>query len=273
MSFFRVFTVELSKLYRQKRLYIFLLLPILFTTLLCLWNKQSNVRPMLSPEVSMQMLNNLLPFLGFFFMIMVASYLIAEDYDAGTLKLLLLRPVSRISLFNAKVAALLSAILSFYALFLAMCFLIPMIFFGTQQTVQFTDNYQIPEFTGMTMSWDESVRFIALCYLLSSAGAFVLGSILLFFSTAAAKPSVAITFSVILFVACYIWMMVFRSTAMMKFSPWNFMNLFIPYFIEKNGTDQWVLGTFTEYVQLMGIYLGISYLLSILIFRRRDILK
>lgn len=269
MSIFRVLSVELSKLYRQKRLYVFLLLPLLFVVLFCFGMKRSNARPMFGPEISIQMLNNTMPFLGFFFVIMTASYLIAEDYDSGTLKLSIMRPISRFTVFNAKFITMCISIITFYAVYFAVTFSVPGLFFGTQETVTFTENYQIIEFVGITMNWRESIGFIAMCYGLSSLGAIVLGSIMLVLSSAAVKPSVAITLSVIFFVFCYVTM---SGSNFFTYNPWRHMYLFIPYFVQKMelaGESSFL----KEMLSLMSLYFIVSYILSGILFMRRNILK
>ncbi len=271
MSFFRVLSAELSKLYRQKRLYIFLLIPILFIMFMCFIVSKSN-GTLLGPEMSVQLLYNVMPLLGFFFVIMTASYLIAEDYESGTLKLSIMRPISRFTVFNAKVATLCIAIFTFYSLFFLATLFIPDILYGRQETIVFTENYQISEFTGLTMSWQDTVIFIAKCYLLGSTGAFVLGTIMLFFSTSVPKASVAITLSVILFVICYVWMAVFSNTDMIAYSPWTFMYIYVPYFSSILGRGE-VWGGPAKILSLMGIYTLVFYVLSCTVFLRRNIIR
>lgn len=273
MIFFRVLYVELFKLFRQKRLLVFMLIPILTATLTCFFYTPSTGRQTLGPELSVQMLNNVMPFLGFFFVIMVASFLVAEDYDSGTLKLSIMRPVSRFTIFNAKVVTLYTAIFTFYLLFFVVTFFLPTILFGTNETVVFTQNFQVSEFVGFTMNKLDAIWFIFRCYLLSSSGAFVLGTILLFFSTATSKPSVAITLSVVLFVACYMWMAIFSNTPMIRFSPWTFMYLFVPYFSEYMGRGVAWRIPLIEMLGLMLLYFTIPYILSNIIFLRKNILK
>lgn len=280
MMLFKITGNELYKILRQKRIYIFLFFPLFFSLFLIYsikqWNKNNpdRINTIFASDITFSTLDNVLVFIAFFYAIMVVSFILAEDYADGTIKLSLMRPVSRLSVLNAKIIAYYLSVLIFFIVTFAVTFIIAYCF-GTHESVMIFSNSQFKEFQGITVPFGEGLKFLATCYFLCAFSVFVLGLIFFFFGAVTGKPSLAITLSIAFFVGSYFYMMMFRNTPYLKFSLWmQFQFLYKSFYIE-----QWSLpantlvGFFKQNLLICTIYAAIFYPLTVVSFWRKSILR
>ena len=280
MIFLRLVGNELYKALRQKRVYLFLLFPVVFTLFGIYstrqWNKNhpDRLNTLFASEYVFTSLDNFLIFTSFFYAIMIVSFFLAEDYADGTLKLTLMRPVSRITILNSKIIAYYLTVLLFFAANFMFTFII-VYFLGDPESVMVFSNSEFKEFQGLSFPFWKGVEFLGICYLLSTFGVFVLGLVLFFFGAASGKSSVAITLSIVLFVACYFYMMLLHGTPYIKYNIWmQFQIGYKTYYIEKLNLEPVIIfGSFKESLQICFAYVAVFYPLTALIFCRKSILR
>jgi ABC-type transport system involved in multi-copper enzyme maturation permease subunit len=107
----RMLQNECFKMFRQKKLYIFMLILALMNSIVVLAYKSGgNMRTVIvtpnAQSLPLALLNETAQFMIIFIAIYIAD-IIADEYRNGTLKLTLLRPVGRIQWLNSKILALL----------------------------------------------------------------------------------------------------------------------------------------------------------------------
>lgn len=105
----KLYVNELFKLFKTKKLYVFLLILIVNVALAIYYygSGGSIISTANGQSLPLAFINGVAQFMSVFIPIYVAE-IFTEDYKAGTLKLSLLRPISRMQSFHSKVAALLT---------------------------------------------------------------------------------------------------------------------------------------------------------------------
>lgn len=269
-----ILTNELYKIMARKKLYIFLGIIFLAALLIGLSTLHANNILSSQPTQGEEGLGNLLAFprdnaqnfpmillegvSGFIIPIMVVTFvadMVADEYSEGTLKLPLLRQISRNQLLLGKVVAL-------YSMLLLVLLFVMLIAYGTGLVLLGWG----PHFTMkvITFSPGQGILFTIFIYFISALPQLAFGMVVLLFSVLLSSSGEVTGIGVgLLFILSILGSIVNDAAPFLVSGYFNLPRLFY------SGFDPIVLGTGALVVSIYGFGF---YALSRFVFMRKDIL-
>ncbi|MDO3412588.1 ABC transporter permease subunit [Saccharibacillus sp. CPCC 101409] len=128
----RLIKNELYKVFKLNKLYFFMVISAALMIVQAaaeLSNPSAGANVLNGQSFPLWMLSRIMP-LFIFFMALTLAEMISDEYRSGTLKLFLLRPVGRIGLLNAKLAALAVSVLILLLVVMAEGYIVGTAFWG-----------------------------------------------------------------------------------------------------------------------------------------------
>lgn len=251
---------ELLKLFKARRLYVFFLL-LTATTVITVYYY-------INPDAGMQTVIELanaqsLPivlkystaqFLSIFMAIYIAD-IITDEYKTGSLKLSMLRPISRTTLLNSKVVAIFAftVILTFF--FILSTYVIGIVSFGWGNS---------SVYNGITYSTIDGLLLTIKVFAVSILPLIAFGMITTFIAVSSSSMTTTITISIgIMMLGQYL-----NALPSIKvFSVVNQILFFSDYFVKINNPGEMMLSVIVNLV-----YIVIFYLMAVTTFKKKDIL-
>lgn len=254
---------EIHKLFAQKKMLVFFAILLAMSLMMgfVIYSMQNSPNPetkMNNTPLSGQLfpimnLSGLIQMFAIFAIVMIAE-MITEEYTTGTLKLSLLHPVTRGRLITAKVLALWIATIILLIFTLIALYIIGTAFFGWGNQFIFLDK---------TYSMGTGFLLTFAAYLLTSLPVMSFGLVVLFASLFLNGSGAVIGLGLGFF---------FAQTITSQISP-----KIAPYLIASYNdwwsflyTGQWKQVTYSFII--FAVYGGLSYLLSLRFFKKKDLL-
>lgn len=258
---------ELFKIFRLKKLYISVAIAILIELLeavVYIYMKQNPSGLAADDLSSLASLNGqsfpLLMLIGFnqysvVFMSIILADIISDEFRTGTIKLSLLRPVSRIELLNSKIVALFVSLAILLGFTLITSYLVGSIFFGWgDETLIAGISYDTIK--GLLLTF-QSYFFTLFSY-------FAFGMIIVFVSILCKNMGLTVGISLGLMT----FLIVLENVkSVHNFSIWHQQDLYMN-FIRDFSWGNTLIGLANIIVYSVGFYI-----LSLIIFRKKDILS
>lgn len=250
---------ELLKLFKTKKLYLFFVILAAATTVtVYYYDSDTGVQTVIETANAQSLPIALRYSTAQFFSIFLAIYIadiITDEYKTGSLKLSLLRPVSRTSLLRAKIAAIFVFTVVLTLFFILSCYAIGMMSFGW-------GNYT--EFKGATYSTVGGLLLTAKAYAVSILPLMAFGMMNVFISIVSSQMTTAIAVSIgISMLGPYL--SAFPSIKV--FSVIHQMYFFSDYFVLFDPPDDRMLS-----IGVNMAYIVVFYALSQAAFNKKDIL-
>lgn len=262
---------ELHKLFKQKKLYIFMgvvVLNIIFQYISTRYNfsfdKFKYVNGQLFP---LKVLNGMYT-LVVLFISLILTDMITEEYRNGTFTLILLRPVTRFKFLFSKLAALIVAIMTLQVFTLIMSYIFGLFFFKWGDSLVYSGAKL--SITGEwisisnTFSGFPGILFVISAYMLTLLPFMVIGTSMMFISLLFTNMKVTNTISLGL------WLVIEPVFQIIKpvrpFLPDSYF-YFISAFLKKIDIKE----VFVGFAVLLA-YEAIFFLSSVVLFKRKDIL-
>ncbi|MFS0780917.1 ABC transporter permease [Bacillus sp. 1P06AnD] len=223
---------------------------------------QHNIEP--NEDNAWSFINTMVPVIDFvaILTIIVAAGIVASEFSTGTIKLLLIRPASRVKILLSKYAAVILFSIFMLLLTFVVSLLVGLIFFGTGDVgpyLSYRDGAVV-----------ESSQFLhaLFAYLLSSIGLFMLTTMAFMISAAFRSSSLAIGIS--------IFLLLMGSTITgflaMKFE-WAkyilFANLNLNSYLDGTPFIEGMTMSFS--IIMLVVYFVIFHLIAFLVFTKRDV--
>lgn len=252
---------ELFKLFKTKKLYIFFLLLVASTAITVYYynNPDTGMKTVIETANAQSLPIVLKYTTAQFFSIFMAIYIadiITDEYKTGSLKLSMLRLISRTKLLNSKVVALFGFTVILTLFFILSTYAIGIISFGW-------GDYTI--YAGATYSTIEGILLTAKAFAVSILPLMAFGMISTFIAVVSNNMTTTIAVSVgISMVGQYL-----NALPSIKvFSVVNQMYFFSDYFVKIDNPGEMVLS-----IGVNLAYIVIFYLLAITTFEKKDVLS
>ncbi|GKX29820.1 putative membrane protein YdbK [Vallitalea longa] len=249
---------ELIKIFKSKRIYIFMGILVLLALVPCIGNlifnsgNNEDIIGQLLPIETLQMyLEILLPIL----ITVLVSDMYTEEYSSGTLKLQMIHPITRGKFLLSKVIALGISILSLLIFAMLTTYLFGMLFFG------WGDYFMLQ---GTTYSTGEGILLTFSSYLISSLPLLSFGMLILLISMKFHSGSATVGTGIGIFL-----ILTYVNKLIKSVKPYLITNYFDLYSLLTKPFD---FNEAVTYVGVLAIYGIGSYIISCFIFSKKDIL-
>ncbi|MDR3601360.1 MAG: ABC transporter permease subunit [Desulfosporosinus sp.] len=256
----RIWQNKLVKLFKVKKLYIFLLIIFANLVITVFVYKNSDgtglrsiIRTANAQSLPLTFLNSWAQFMSIFISIYIAD-IITDEYKTGTLKLSLLRPVGRVKLFHSKILALIIFNVVMVALIVLLTYVFGILTFGW-------GDYTL--YNGTNYYGAQGVLLTVAAYALIIVPYTAFGMIVIFIAVLSNDMTTTIIASVELsLIGQY-----FNAFESLKaFSIVNQIYFFHELFVKNHDLGQAVLG-----IGVNLAYIIVFYLLSVRAFKKKDI--
>lgn len=250
---------EFLKLFKSQKLYVFFLFLVAMTAITVYYYNLGAGFKTVIETTSAQSLPIVLRYSTTqFFSIFMAIYIadiITDEYKTGSLKLSMIRPISRTKLLNSKIAAIFSFIVILTTFFILSTYAIGIISFGW-------GSYTI--YDGVTYSTIEGLLLTAKAFTISILPLMAFGMISIYIAVVSNNMTTTIAVSIgISMLGIYL-----NALPSIKvFSVVNQMYFFSDYFVKINNPGEMMLS-----VMVNLSYIVIFYLLVLNTFKKKDIL-
>lgn len=256
----RLLQNELLKLFKTKKLHVFFLLLIATTVItVYYYNNAGSGMHTVIETANAQSLPIVLKYTAaqFFisFMAIYIAEIITDEYKTGSLKLTLLRPISRTTLINSKVVAILAFTVILTLFFILSTYAIGSVSFGWGDCTIYN---------GVTYSVIDGILLTAKAFAASILPLMAFGMITTFIAVASNNMTTTIAISIgISMLGQYLNAL----PAIKVFSIVNQMYFFSDYFVKINNPDERTLSIMVNLA-----YFVIFYLLAVTTFKKKEIL-
>lgn len=250
---------ELFKIFKSKRIYIFIAILVILALIPCVGNLIFN-KGNYGPEASGQMLpysllTMYLEIILPMFITVLISDMYTEEYSGGTLKLQMIHPISRGKLLFSKVIALAIAILTLLIFAMLAGYLLGTVFFGWGEIFHVNE---------VSYSSGNAILLTLGSYILSLIPLLSFGMVILLICMQFNSGGAAVGTSIGVFlILTYINLLIEAAKPYMITHYFDIHTLLIKTFD---------LTTTLTYFGVLAIYGVISYMISHLLFRNKDIL-
>lgn len=251
---------ELLKLFKTKKLYVFFLLLAATTAItVYYYNSPGTGMQTVIEAANAQSLPIVLKYTtAQFFSIFMAIYIadiITDEYKTGSLKLSMLRPISRTKLLNSKVVAIFAFTVILTLFFVLSNYAIGIVSFGWGDSA---------EYNGITYSTIDGILLTAKVFAVSILPLMAFGMITMFIAVVSSNMTTTIAVSIgISMVGQYL-----NALPSIKvFSVVNQMYFFSDYFVKISNPGEMTLS-----IMINLAYIAIFYLLAVTTFKKKDIL-
>jgi len=237
---------ELFKLFHSKKIYVFAII----ITALAIIGSIAIKKQIPEPEISIHliaqfMLMALMQAIMVIFSVILISDMITDEYKCGTLKLPMLHPISRLQYFSSKVISVVIITIIMLLYTMVISYILNLIVLGTGGTVNASEFLEVIKFYILSalplLAFDMIIFFIAVN--LSSGGAVIGLSLGLYFGLQIAGQLI---------------------NGLDKY----LITTYIPLFVDNAPKETLIQGLIA-----IGLYSTVFYLLSNLLFKRKDILE
>lgn len=250
---------ELLKLFKAKKLYVFFLV-LAATTIITVYyyNAGTGFKTVIETANAQSLPIVLRYSTAQFFSIFMAIYIadiITDEYKTGSLKLSMLRPISRTKILNSKVVAIFAFTVILTLFFILSTYAIGIVSFGWGDCTVYD---------GVTYSTIDGILLTAKVFAVSILPLMAFGMITTFISVASNNMTTTIAISIgISMLGQYL-----NALPSIKvFSVVNQLYFFSDYFVKINNS-----GEMTISIMVNLAYIIIFYLLAITTFKKKDIL-
>ncbi|WP_250816659.1 ABC transporter permease [Clostridium swellfunianum] len=251
---------ELLKLFKARRLYVFFLL-LTATTVITVYyyiNSDAGMQTVIETANAQSLPIVLKYSTAQFFSIFMAIYIadiITDEYKTGSLKLSMLRPISRATLLKSKVSAIFAFTVILTLFFILSTYAIGIVSFGWGNSTVYN---------GITYSTIDGVLLTVKVFAVSILPLIAFGMITAFIAVSSNSMTTTIAISIgITMLGQYL-----NALPSIKvFSVVNQMLFFSDYFVKINNPGEMMLSVIVNLV-----YIVVFYLLAVTKFKKKDIL-
>jgi ABC-2 type transport system permease protein len=251
---------ELLKLFKARRLYVFFLL-LTATTVITVYyyiNPDAGMQTVIETANAQSLPIVLKYSTAQFFSIFMAIYIadiITDEYKTGSLKLSMIRPISRATLLNSKVVVIFAFTVILTLFFILSTYAIGIVSFGWGNSTVYN---------GITYSTIDGVLLTVKVFAVSILPLIAFGMITTFIAVSSNSMTTTIAISIgITMLGQYL-----NALPSIKvFSVVNQMLFFSDYFVKINNPSEMMLSVIVNLV-----YIVIFYLLAVTTFKKKDIL-
>lgn len=251
-SFVRLVQNENMKLYRRPRTWIMVAITVALVLVFGIITKLESTTSDIS---ALDMLSNLMSFhfLVNIFSIVIMAEIVASEFTWGTIKLLLVRPSSRIKILASKFAAALLFMIGFSIVFLLVAGSISFALFTSTQGL---DTGLIFERTMLSFGYSFISVFVILTF------AFMLSSVF-------RSSGIAIGLSMFLYMTSNLWMLIFNPEKYAWAKYLIFINLNLDQYVGGGARFEGMTLSFS--VSVLAVHAIIFLVVSFWVFKKRDV--